>query len=145
MLEVAALNDAVFVAVGDDGTRATEVIHESRRYVVVDSPHRHVRDDARRSELSARTEDLLMALADRVRQGRLVDPAKIGAAADRILRDSGVSRCFSTRITHGVFTWDYDEGAMDYEVSPATFDEHEGDTITEHRFVNVLSSPCSSW
>ena len=29
--------------------------------------------------------------------------------------------------------------------SPATFDEHEGDTITEHRFVNVLSSPCSSW
>jgi len=30
-------------------------------------------------------------------------------------------------------------------VSPATFDEHEGDTFTEHRFVNVLSSPCSSW
>jgi len=30
-------------------------------------------------------------------------------------------------------------------LSPATFDEHEGDTITEHRFVNVLSSPCSSW
>jgi hypothetical protein len=30
-------------------------------------------------------------------------------------------------------------------LSLATFDEHEGDTITEHRFVNVLSSPCSSW
>ena len=42
-------------------------------------------------------------------------PAKIGAAADRILRDSGVSRCFSTKIAHGVFTWDYDEKAMDYE------------------------------
>jgi len=50
-----------------------------------------------------------------VRKGRLVDPAKIGAAADRILRDSGVARCFSTKITHGVFTWDYDEKAMDYE------------------------------
>jgi hypothetical protein len=30
-------------------------------------------------------------------------------------------------------------------VSPATFDEHQGDTITEHRFVNVLSPSCSSW
>ena len=107
--------DAVFVVVGDDGTEATEVIFESRRYVVVDSPHRHVRDDERRSELLSATEDRLMALADRVRKGRLVDPAKIGAAADRILRDSGVSRCFSTKIAHGVFTWDYDEQAMDYE------------------------------
>jgi transposase len=109
VLEAAADKDAVFVPVSDDGTRATEVTYESRRYVVVDSPRRHVRDDARRSELLAPTEDRLMALADRVRQGRLVDPAKIGAAADRILRDSGVSRCFSTRIAHGVFTWDYDE------------------------------------
>ena len=115
VLEKAADKDAVFVPVSDDGTRATEVICESRRYVVVDSPHRHVRDDRRRSELLAATEDRLMALADRVRQGRLVDAAKIGAAADRILRESGVSRCFSTKITHGVFTWDYDEEAMDYE------------------------------
>jgi len=115
VLEAAARDEAVFVAVGDDGTKATEVIHESRRYVVVDSPRRHVRDDERRSELLARTEDRLIALAERVRKGRLVDPAKIGAAADRILRDSGVSRCFSTKITHGVFTWDYDEEAMDYE------------------------------
>jgi transposase len=115
VLEAAARDEAVFVAVGDDGTKATEVIHESRRYVVVDSPRRHVRDDERRSELLARTEDRLIALAERVRRGRLVDPAKIGAAADRILRDSGVSRCFVTKITHGVFTWDYDEEAMDYE------------------------------
>jgi len=115
VLEAAADKDAVFVPVGDDGTRATEVTYESRRYVVVDYPKRHVRDGARRSELLARTEDRLRALADRVRKGRLVDPAKIGAAADRILRDSGVSRCFSTRIAHGVFTWDYDEEAMGYE------------------------------
>ena len=115
VLEIAAGKDAVFVAVGDDGTKATEVVYESRRYVVVDSPHRRVRDDARRSELLAVTEDGLIALAERVRKGRLVDPAKIGAAADRILRDSGVSRCFSTKIARGVFTWDYDEKAMDYE------------------------------
>jgi transposase len=112
VLEAAARDEAVFVAVGDDGTKATEVIHESRRYVVVYSPRRHVRDDARWSELLARTEDRLIALAERVRKGRLVDPAKIGAAADRILRDSGVSRCFSTRIADGVFTWDYDENLL---------------------------------
>ena len=115
VLEAAASKDAVFVPVGADGTKATEVVYESRRYVVVDSPRRHVRDDARRTELLAVTEDGLIALSERVRKGRLVDPAKIGAAADRILRDSGVSRCFSTKIAHGIFTWDYDEKAMDYE------------------------------
>jgi hypothetical protein len=115
VLRAAAEAGAVFVPVGDDGTRATEVVHEGRRYVVVDSPARHVRDDARRTALLARTEDRLILLADRVRSGRLADPAKIGAAADRILRDSGVGRCFSTRIAHGVFTWDYDEDQMDYE------------------------------
>jgi len=115
VLEAAAGEQAVFVAVGNDGTKATEVVYESRRYVVVDSPRRHVRDDARRQELLAATEDGLIALSERVRKGRLVDPAKIGAAADRILRDSGVSRCFSTKIAHGIFTWDYNEKAMDYE------------------------------
>jgi transposase len=118
VLEIAASEQAVFVPVGDDETKATEVVYESRRYVVVDSPRRHLRDDARRQELLAATEDGLIALAERVRKGRLVDPAKIGAAADRILRDSGVSRCFSTKIAHGVFTWDYDEKAMDYEEKP---------------------------
>ena len=115
VLRAAAGEGAAFVPVGHDGTRATEVLHESRRYVVVDSPARHVRDDARRTALLARTEDRLILLANRVRSGRLADPAKIGAAADRILRDSGVGRCFLTRIAHGVFTWDYDEEAMDYE------------------------------
>lgn len=115
VLELAASNDAVFAPVSDDGTTATEVVHEGRRYVVVDSPRRRVRDDRRRSELLARTEERLMALAERVRSGRLVDPAKIGAAADRILRDSGVGRCFGTKIAEGIFTWDYDDEAMDYE------------------------------
>jgi hypothetical protein len=50
-----------------------------------------------------------------VRTKRLVDPAKIGAVADRILRDSGVGRCFSISITHGQFIWGYDEEVLDYE------------------------------
>src|ERR1019366_1706854 len=85
VLRAAAEDGAVFVPVGDDGARATEVLHEGRRYVVVDSPARHVRDDARRTALLARTEERLILLADRVRSGRLADPAQIGAAADRIL------------------------------------------------------------
>ncbi len=55
------------------------------------------------------------ALANRVRAGRLVDLAKIGAAADRILRDSGVARCFTTTITAGHFVWAHDQVGLDYE------------------------------
>lgn len=50
-----------------------------------------------------------------MRANRLADPAKIGAAADRILRDSGVGRCFTTSIRHGSFLWSYDQKALDYE------------------------------
>lgn len=54
-------------------------------------------------------------LTNRVRSGRLTDPAKIGAAADRILRDSGVARCFTATITAGHFVWCHDQAGLDYE------------------------------
>ena len=63
----------------------------------------------------ARTEDQLIALDQRVRAGRLVDPATIGAAAQRILGPSPVSRCFTTSIGEDRFVWDYDRDAIDYE------------------------------
>ncbi|MCP4960329.1 MAG: IS1634 family transposase, partial [Actinomycetia bacterium] len=97
------------------GRTACEISHDDRRHVVVDSPPRRRRDDHRREELLERTETQLAALADRVRSGRLVDPVKISAAAQRILSASAVSRCFTTNITHGVFTWNYDDQALDYE------------------------------
>jgi hypothetical protein len=50
-----------------------------------------------------------------VTEDQLIDATKIGAAAERILRDSSVGRCFGTKIAHEVFTWDYDEQAMNYE------------------------------
>ena len=62
-----------------------------------------------------RTEDKLIVLAKRVRAGRLADPAKIGAAADRILGDSGVRRCFQIRITGSHFDWGYDTQALSYD------------------------------
>lgn len=99
----------------DATTKATEITHDGRRFVVVDSAERKRRDDHRREELLARTEDQLIALAERVSAGKLVDAAKIGAAADRILRDSGVAQCFSTTIRTGSFTWRHDEEALNYE------------------------------
>jgi transposase len=114
VLEHAALDTAVWVPAAG-GRSACEVIHDDRRYVVIDSPARHRRDHARLEQLLARTEDQLIALATRVRAGRLVDPAKIGAAADRILRDSGVARCFTTTITAGQFTWNHHRDGLDYE------------------------------
>jgi len=114
VLEAAAAHDVEWVSVAG-GRTACEVTHEGRRYVVIDSPARHRRDDARREQLLARTEDALIALAARVRAGKLKDPAKIGATADRILRDSGVARCFTTQVVAGQFAWNYNQQALDYE------------------------------
>ena len=65
--------------------------------------------------LCGRVEDGLIALEQRVRAGRLVDPAKIGAAADRVLRSSPVGRCFEVTIRKGFFSWDFDEKARRYD------------------------------
>jgi hypothetical protein len=94
-----------------------EITLDDKRFVVVASPARYVRDNRRREEFMARTEDKLIALSERLSSGQLVDPAKIGAAADRILRDSGVARCFTASIRQKSFTWDYDKEALDYEVN----------------------------
>ena len=114
VLEQAAQPDTVWVPAGGVRT-ACEIDHDGRRHVVVDSPPRRRRDDHRREELLERTETQLIALAERVRTKRLVDAAKIGAAAQRILGPSPVSRCFTTRISEGRFNWDYNTEAVDYE------------------------------
>lgn len=114
VLEHAAADTTVWVPAAG-GRTACEVTHQDRRYVVIDSPRRHRRDHARLEQLLARTEDQLIALATRVHARKLLDPAKIGAAADRILRDSGVARCFTTTITAGHFTWGHHHDGLDYE------------------------------
>jgi hypothetical protein len=65
--------------------------------------------------LCAKVEDGLITLEARARSGRLGDPAKIDAAADRVLRDSGVGRCFTTTVKEGRFSWDFDEMARRYD------------------------------
>jgi len=152
VLEAADSDDIEWVPV-TGGRTACEIIHDGRRHVVVDSPARRRRDDRRREELLARTEEQLIGLDQRVRAGRLVDPAKIGAAAQRILGPSPVSRCFTTSIGEGRFVWDYDQQAVDYEqrllagryvltTSPTTDQASTAEVVThyqslakvEHRF-----------
>lgn len=114
VLTAAAAPDTVWVPAGRDRT-ACEVTVDGRRHVVVDSPTRRRRDDHRREEFLKRTEDQLIALSQRVTAKKLTDPAKIGAAAERILAASPLRRCFSTQITAGVFVWRHDKTAVDYE------------------------------
>lgn len=114
VLAKAAGPDTVWVPAGGERT-ACDIDLDGRRHVVVDSPPRRRRDDRRREELLERTETKLIALAERVRAKRLVDAAKIGAAAQAILGPSPVSRCFTTTITEGHFSWDYNREALDYE------------------------------
>ena len=89
----------------DDGTRA----------VVVESDARARRDDARTTQIVATAEAKLPALEHRVRAGRLKDPAKIGAAAQRILASGGAGRLFDTEIGAGRFLYHYNEDAHAYE------------------------------
>jgi len=115
VLEAASAPGAEWVPVPEAASAASEVAHDGRRYVVVLSAERLGRDTARTAELVARTSAELRALELRVRGGGLKDPAKIGAAAGRILARSGVARLFDTEVGEGRFLYHYDEAALDYE------------------------------
>ncbi|MGA2531379.1 MAG: IS1634 family transposase, partial [Acidimicrobiales bacterium] len=115
VLEQAISKDTDWTAVPEARCFCAEITHNKRRFVVVFSPVRFFRDRARHRTLCAKVEDGLIALEARVRAGRLSDPAKIGAAADRILRDSGVGRCFKITVGKGSFSWDFDEKTRRYD------------------------------
>jgi hypothetical protein len=74
VLEAAVADGSTWVEVTPT-TTATEVVEDGTRYVAVSSTSRKARDDHRREELLARTEDKLVALGERVRAGRPPDPA----------------------------------------------------------------------
>ena len=96
--------------VPDLNCRAAEaILADGTRAVIVESDARARRDTHRTAELVARTETELLALEDRVRAGRLTDPAQIGRAAQRIIGPSGVSRLFDLDIGEGRFTYHYDD------------------------------------
>jgi hypothetical protein len=114
-LEASTAKAAVWVPVPDARSAACDVVVEGDRYVVVASLARHRRDITRTAELAERTADKLRGLERRVRDGGLVDAAKIGRAAQRILGDSGVGRLFDVEMGKGRFVWHHDEDAAAYE------------------------------
>ena len=115
VLEETNASTTPWTAVPEANSFCAEITHGARRFVVVFSPVRYLRDKARHLALCARIEDGLIGLEQRVRAGKLTDPAKIGAAADRILRSSPVGRCFVVDIKKGFFSWDFDEKARRYD------------------------------
>ena len=115
-LEASARAEATWVPVPDANSAACDVtLGDGRRAVVVASFERWERDTLRTAELVVRTEAKLLALERRVRDGELVDPAKIGRAAQRILGASPVARLFDVEIAKGRFLYHYDEAAFVYE------------------------------
>ena len=115
-LEASASTDARWVPVPDARSAACDVtLADGRRCVVVASFERWERDTLRTAELVVRTEAKLLALERRVRDGGLVDAAKIGRAAQRILGASAVARLFDVEIDRGRFLYHYDEAAFVYE------------------------------
>lgn len=115
-LEASTRPDARWVPIPSARCGACDVtLPDGRRGVVVASAERWERDTLRTAELVTRTEAELLALERRVRDGRLVDPAKIGRAAQRILGDSPVARLFDVEVDHGHFLYHYDEAAFVYE------------------------------
>ena len=114
-LAQAAADTTRWVEVPGTDLTACETLIDGQRCVVVDSPQRHERDTLRTVELVARTEAKLLALEQRVRDGQLVDPGKIGRACQRILGPSGVGRLFDVEIGPGRFIFHYNDDAFAYE------------------------------
>ena len=109
-------NDTVWVDIDRHRCRAADIsLEDGTRAVVVESDARARRDTARTAQIIAATEAKLRALELRVRAGRVKDPAKIGAAAQRILTSGGAGRLFDIEVGVGRFLYHYNEDAHTYE------------------------------
>ena len=109
-------DDTVWIDGDPHRCRAADItLEDGTRAVVVESDVRARRDTARTAQIVAATEAKLRALELRVRAGRLKDPAKIGAAAQRILASGGAGRLFDTDIGPGRFLYHYNEDAHAHE------------------------------
>ncbi|MCY4368120.1 MAG: IS1634 family transposase, partial [bacterium] len=108
-------DDTAWVDIAQHSCRAADIcLDDGTRTVVVESDARARRDTARTAQIVAATEAKLRALENRVRAGRVKDPAKIGAAAQRILAAGG-RRLFEVDIGEGHILYHYNEDAHTYE------------------------------
>ena len=110
-------------------TRVQEVQtgDESQRVFVIDSDERRAYEQGKRTQAMERTRVKLESVRNRVAQGALVDPAQIGAAAERALQAHNGYR---------YFTWDIKDGIFAFTEHPLHF---EREKRLEGRYVIATS------
>jgi transposase len=86
-------------------TRVQEVAsgEEGERVFVIDSEERRAYEEAQRTKSMGRTREKLEAIRKRVESGKLTDPEKVGAAAERALRAHHGCRYYDWRYEQGKF------------------------------------------
>jgi transposase len=88
-------------------TRAQEVPSgvADMRVIVVDSDDRRAEEEAMRQMARERTHKPWQKLQERVAAGKLKQPEKIGAAAERVLQRHHGSRSYAWELRHGTFRY----------------------------------------
>lgn len=88
-------------------TRVQEIAtgDDQRRVFVIDSDERRAYEQAKRGQAMERARVKLASVQRRVAEGTLTDAARIGAAAERALRDYRGQRYYAWRYENGVFSF----------------------------------------
>ena len=91
-------------------TRVQEIatLDEKLRVFVIDSDERRAYEQAKRKQAMERTRVKLQSVQQRVSSGKLTDPAEIGAAAERALREHKGYRYYAWQLRDGAFTFNED-------------------------------------
>jgi transposase len=80
-------------------------VDAEQRVFVIDSEERRAYEQGKRAQAMERTRQRLLRVQSRVAKGKLVDPAAIGAAAERALREHKGYRYYSWDIREGSFVF----------------------------------------
>jgi transposase len=88
-------------------TRAQEIPSgvDGLRVIIVDSDERRAYEQAMRQRAMERTRQALEKLQQRVAAGKLKQPAKIGAAAERLLQHNHGYRYYCWKLDQGIFRY----------------------------------------
>jgi transposase len=99
-------------------TRVQEIAtgDDKRRVFVIDSDERRAYEEGKRTQAMERTRVKLQSVQRRVADGKLTDAARIGAAAERALRDHK---------GHRYYAWSYQDGVFSYREDPVHFEREK--------------------
>jgi transposase len=99
-------------------TRVQEIAtgDDKRRVFVIDSDERRAYEEGKRTQAMERTRVKLQSVQRRVADGKLTDAARIGAAAERALRDHK---------GHRYYAWSYQDDVFSYREDPVHFEREK--------------------